>query len=304
MFTTLLQMVKLTRAHIGIAVLPSFILGSLFAVLLGNQMHILIFIWGFIIIFLLYAAASYINDYYDYDADKYNRQFGFSGGSGVLQHFPHLKQITKLTALGFIILSLMMTFVLAWMSSLSWWIVGYIAIGAFFIWFYSAPPFRFSYRNMSEIPHFIAGIMNTGWGYILVSRTLDFSVLIFSIPLALHLLNIILIFELPDREADIFGGKKNVIVNFGRQKSFFLISIISWFSTIYFLILAATNWYSEYINFWYVTALSLIPSLLSTYTYYKKPLEQQKATHYAIRNAISIIIFSNIVLIYFFFLQF
>jgi 1,4-dihydroxy-2-naphthoate polyprenyltransferase len=304
LLTTLLQMVKLTRAHIGIAVLPSFILGSLFAVLLGNEFNTLIFIWGFIIIFLMYSAASYINDYYDFEADKYNRQFGFSGGSGVLQQYPHLKNVTKNTALAFIFLSLILTVLLAWMSFLSYWIIGYIGIAAFFIWFYSAPPIRLSYRNMSEIPHFIAGIMNTCWGYILLTGRIDASIIIFAIPLSLHLLNVILIFEIPDREADIFGGKKNIIVNYGRQKSFLLISIIFWLSNLYFLLLAITGWYSHIINFWYITILSLIPSFLSTYTYVKKPLAQHNATRYAIKNAISIMFFSNILLIYFIYLLF
>lgn len=303
-FTYLLQMIKLTRAHIGIAVVPSFILGCLFALLLGYDFNPFIFIWGFIIIFLMYAAASYINDYYDFEADKYNRQFGFSGGSGVLQQYPNLKNMTKNTAVGFIILSLSLTILLSWMTSLPWWIIGYIAIGAFFIWFYSAPPLRFSYKSMSEIPHFIAGMMNTGWGYLLMTSKIDVQIMIFAIPLSLHLLNVILIFEIPDREADIFGGKKNIIVNYGRQKSFLLISIIFWLSTIYFFILALTNWYSSFINFWYVTILSLLPSLISSLTYVKNPTSQKNATRFAIQNAVTIIIFSNVLLVYFIYLIF
>ena len=73
-------MVKLTRAHIGVAVIPTFLLGYIFALILGFEFNIIIFLWGFFIIFLIYASASYINDYYDFEADQYNRQFGFSGG--------------------------------------------------------------------------------------------------------------------------------------------------------------------------------------------------------------------------------
>jgi 1,4-dihydroxy-2-naphthoate octaprenyltransferase len=298
------QMIKLTRAHIGIAVLPSFWLGSLFALVIGYEFNLLIFLWGFLIIFLIYASAAYINDYYDFDADKHNRQFGFSGGSGVLQKYPQLRKVTKYLAAGFIFISLILTAILALTTFIPVWSIGFIALGAFFSWFYSAPPIKFSYRGMSEFPHFIAGIMNTGWGYMLLTGNFDLTLLIFSIPLSLHLLNVILIFEIPDKEADIHGGKKNFIVNRGRQNSYFLISIIFWISTIYFVILALTKWYAEYINFWIIAAVSVFPTIVSTYTYLKKPLEQNIATKYAIRNALSLFTISIFFLGYFIVLQF
>ncbi len=302
--TYVFQMFKLTRAHIGLAVLPSFWLGSLFALVLGYDFNLMIFLWGFFIIFLIYASAAYINDYYDFEADKHNRQFGFSGGSGVLQKYPQLKNITKLLAFVFIILSLILTTLLALLTYIPIWSIGYIAIGGFFSWFYSAPPIRFSYRGMSEFPHFLAGLMNAGWGYILISGVIDLPIIIFALPLSLHLLNVILIFEIPDLEADINGGKKNFIVSRGRQKSYLLISIIFWISTFYFMVLAISGWYIEYINFSFITLISLIPSIFSTYTYFKKPIDQKLATKYAIRISLSLFFISIIMLFYFIYLQF
>ena len=154
--TNIIQMVKLTRAHIGIAVLPSFWLGSLFALVIGYEFNLFIFLIGFLIIFFLYSSASYINDYYDYDADKYNRQFGFSGGSGVLQKYPELKEPTRYLAFVFVALSLILTIILAFITFIPFWSIGFIGIGAFFSWYYSAPPIRLSYRGVGELPHFIA----------------------------------------------------------------------------------------------------------------------------------------------------
>lgn len=299
----IIQMIKLTRAHIGLVVLPSFLLGSLFALLLGFNFNFAIFIVGFIIIFLIYASASYINDYYDFNADMYNRQFGFSGGSGVLQKFPQLKKVTKWSAIIFILCSLVLTFILSLTTYIPYWSIGYIGLGAFFSYFYSAPPFRLSYRGFGEFPHFIAGIMNTGWGYLLFSGTLDLSVMIFAIPLSLHLLNVILIFEIPDREADIHGGKQNIIVNHGRKKSFLLVSIIFWFSTCYYILLALFGWYNEFINFWIPSILSLVPSIVVTQYYLKKQLIQKKPTRLAIHSALSLFIFSILFLLYFIYLQ-
>lgn len=297
-------MLKLTRAHIGIAVLPSFWLGSLFALVLGYDFNLVIFLWGFFIIFLIYASAAYINDYYDFEADKHNRQFGFSGGSGVLQNLPQLKKITKVLAFVFIILTLFLTTLLSLLTYIPIWSIGFIATGSFFSWFYSAPPIRLSYRGISEIPHFLAGLMNAAWGYILITGTIDLHLIIFALPLSIHLLNVILIFEIPDLEADKKGGKKNFIVTRGRQKSFLLISINFWISTFYLMVLAISGWYIEYINFWFLTLISIIPSIAATYTYFKKPIEQKLATKYAIRTALSLFFISTIMLFYFIYLQF
>lgn len=291
-------MIKLTRAHIGIAVLPSFWLGSLFALILGYNFNLIVFLTGFLIIFLIYASASYINDYYDYKSDQYNRQFGFSGGSGVLQKYSELRNITKYSAAGLIIFSLILTIFLSLTTFIPLWSIGYISIGAFFSWFYSAPPIKLSYRGMSEIPHFIAGFMNAGWGYLLITGHIDLSLVIFAFPLSLHLLNVILLFEIPDREADIHGEKRNFIVTHGRQTGYLLISVIFWISTIYYLILAIIDWYAQYINFWILTFISCMPSIFSTYFYLKKPLEQKRATKYAIRTALSLFSISIITLSY------
>jgi 1,4-dihydroxy-2-naphthoate octaprenyltransferase len=296
--------VKLTRGHIGIAVLPSFWLGTLFALVLGYEFNAFTFIIGFFIIFFIYASAAYINDYYDFTADQYNRQFGFSGGSGVLQKYPELKEITKYLAFGFIFISFSLSIFLAWTTFIPWWSIGYIAIGGFFSWFYSAPPIRLSYRGIGEIPHFIAGLMNAGWGYLLVTGTIDINLIVFAIPLALHLLNVILIFEIPDREADVHGGKSNFIVNHGRKKSFLLISMIFWITTCYYIILANYIWYASIINFWFIAFLSCVPSIISTYTYFKNEFKHIQATKLAIQNALSLFTFSIFILVYFLILQF
>lgn len=298
------QIVKLARMPIVLAVIPLFLIGVLFAWRTGAKFSVSNFLWGFSILFLIEIAASFANDYFDYHADKHNRQFGFSGGSGVLLKYPELRKMTKWLAFLFILISLLFTILLSFFTYIPIWSVAYIAIGGFFSWFYSSPPLRFSYRGFSEIPHFVAGIMNAGWGYLLIAGTINLNIIIFAIPLSLHLLNVIFIFELPDREADINGGKKNFIVKYGRQKSFLLISIIFWIATIYFIFLAILGWFSDIINFWLLALISLLPSIVSTYNYMIKPFEQKLATKYAIRTAISLFFISISISVYFIYLQF
>lgn len=301
LFNYIVQMIKLTRAHIGIAVLPSFWLGSLFALLLGYDFNFFIFSIGFIIIFCLYASASYINDYFDFEADKYNRQFGFSGGSGVLQKFPELKKPAKWMGIILIIIAFTLTGLLSLTTFIPVWTVGFIAIGAFLSYFYSAPPFKMAYRGTGEFPHFVAGILNAGWGYLLLTGTIDATIILFAIPLSIHLLTVILLFEIPDKEADIHGGKQNFIVKHGREKSYFLIMILFWLATLYFLFLAILGWNEMYINFWIPTIFSLLPSIVSTYYFFTK-YHERLATKIAIKTALSLFTFSSLFLLYTFFL--
>lgn len=302
--TYFMQMIKLTRAHIGVVVLPSFWLGCMFALLVGYSFNLSNFLIGFLIIFFLYASASYINDYYDFKSDQYNRQFGFSGGSGVLQQYPQLKKTTKNAAIGLNILALLLTIYLAWTTILPIWAIGFVGIGIFFSYFYSAPPIQMAYKGIGEFPHFIAGIMNTSWGYMLITGFLDLQIIIFSIPLSIHLLTVILLFEIPDREADIHGGKQNFIVNHGRKKSFRLITILFWSTTMYYTILSLAGWYDEFINFWLIAAISLVPSLFSTYFNLKSQFVKMQATKMAIKTALSLFTFSTTILVYFIILQF
>lgn len=297
--TYLVQFIKLTRAHIGIAVLPSFFLGTLFALILGYDFDPLIFFLGFIIIFLLYAAASYANDYFDFEADKYNQQFGFSGGSGVLQKHPQLKNIAKWGAITMLISALLLTTILAIFTYIPLWSIGFIGIGVFFTWFYSAPPIKLVYRGLSEIPHFIAGIMNTLWGYILITGFIDQPIISLSIPLSLYLLNIIFIFEIPDVEADIHGNKTNYIVKHGRRSGFFVITFIFWTTTLYFFLLGLTGLLDIKINFFLITIISLVPTLYSTYILYQNTWEKKEATRFAIRAAFTIFGVSIFLMIYF-----
>jgi 1,4-dihydroxy-2-naphthoate octaprenyltransferase len=98
-FIYLKQIIKLTRMPIVLAVLPIFFIGVLFALRSGASFSLVNFLWGFCILFIIEIAASFANDYYDYEADKNNRQFGFSGGSGVLLDYPELLPFAKWTSI-------------------------------------------------------------------------------------------------------------------------------------------------------------------------------------------------------------
>ncbi|MBN1860902.1 MAG: prenyltransferase [Candidatus Thermoplasmatota archaeon] len=281
------QIVKLARMPIVLAVIPIFLIGVLFAVRSGVDFSLVNFFWGFSILLIIEIAASFANDYYDYEADKHNRQFGFSGGSGVLLEYPKLLPFAKWASVTMFILALILTGLFIVVASLPLWVLGYIGVAVFFCWFYTAPPLRLVYRGLGEIPHLLAGIMFPGWGYLILTGTITSHLLIFAIPFGFLGLTVILNFEIPDREADIHGGKRNLVVMKGRYFSFITIFLLYLVTFLYFFILAVFGWFNDIINPWVITVLAFLPLAFSFLSVIKKTVSQDVATKYAIRNAIA-----------------
>ncbi len=281
------QIVKLARMPIVLAVIPIFLIGVLFALHTGAEFSLLNFLWGFGILFIIEIAASFANDYFDYEADKHNKQFGFSGGSGVLLHYPELRPFAKWTSISLMMLAILATIFFTWLASFPLWTIGYILVAVFFCWFYTAPPLKLVYRGLGELPHFLAGLMFPGWGYLLLTKTINLSVLIFAIPFGILGLTVIFNFEIPDREADIFGGKKNFIVRFDRPRSFMVINCLYFFAFCLFTIFALTDVLQLSLNAWIVTIFFFIPFVISLTPALKKNYTKETATPYAIRNAIA-----------------
>jgi 1,4-dihydroxy-2-naphthoate octaprenyltransferase len=281
------QLVKLARMPIVFAVIPLFLIGVLFALRTGAEFSLGNFLWGFSILFIIEIAASFANDYFDYEADKHNRQIGFSGGSGVLLEYPELLPFAKWASVCMFLLALLLTGFFIIISSVPFWALGYIGVAVFFCWFYTAPPLRLVYRGLGELPHLLAGVMFPGWGYFILTGTLTIDLLIFAIPFGLLGLTVILNFEIPDREADLHGGKQNLIVRKGRYFGFGTIFLLYLATLLYFMILIAVRWSENTLNLLMILLLCLIPVFVSSTALIKKPIQQQEATTYAIRNAVA-----------------
>lgn len=281
------QIITLARLPIVFAVIPTFLVGTFFALQQGVAFSLTKFLWGFSILFLIEIAASFANDYFDYESDKHNKQFGFSGGSGVLLKHPELLPFAKWASVVLFMTALALTVFFVIQQSYPLWAVGYIGVAVFFCWFYTAPPLRLVYRGLGELPHLLAGVMFPGWGYFILTGTLTVDVLIFSIPFGLLGLTVILNFEIPDRESDLHGGKQNLIVRKGRYFGFATVFTLYLATFLYFVILATLRWSENTLNILVILLLCLVPVFVSSTAVIKRPLQQQAATTYAIRNAVA-----------------
>jgi 1,4-dihydroxy-2-naphthoate octaprenyltransferase len=281
------QIVRLTRMPIVLAVVPVFLVGVIFALRMGAAFSLVHFLWGFGILFFIEIAASFANDYFDYEADKHNKQFGFSGGSGVLLNYPELLPFAKWASVIMFISAIVLTGIFVVISSFPLWGIGYIGLAVFFCWFYTAPPLRLVYRGLGELPHFLAGVMFPGWGYFILTGMITVDLLIFAVPFGLLGLTVILNFEIPDMEADINGGKRNLIVMKGRYFSFKIIFLLYLITFIYFFILAGLQWFKDIMNPWLITLIAFVPVCISFISIIKKAVQRDIATKFAIRNVIA-----------------
>lgn len=267
--------------------IPTFLVGTLFAILSGASFLLSNFLWGFTILVIIEIAASFANDYFDYETDKYNKQFGFSGGSGVLLGYPELRPFTKWASIALMLCALILTILLTWFASFPLWTIGYILVAVFFCWFYTAPPLKLVYHGLGELPHFLAAIMFPGWGYLLMTKTIDLSLLIFAVPFGILGLTVILNFEIPDREADIHGGKKNFVVRFDRPRSFLVINCLYFLACCLFVVFALADILKLSINLWVPAFFFFIPFIVSLRPALKNIQTKDTATAYTIRNAIA-----------------
>jgi len=171
---------------------------------------------------LLNTSVNLLNDYGDHLSgnDVFNKNFSqFSGGSRFIQE-------GKISARSYLIVGII-TLVMG--SSIGLYL-NYISrgnvililglIGAFSVLFYTIAPVRIGYRGVGEMTVGInLGILATAGSYYIQTHTLNLSVFLAGIPVALLISAILYINEFPDYEADRKAGKKTLVVLLGLKRA-------------------------------------------------------------------------------------
>ena len=154
----------------------------------------------------------------------------FEGGSSI-NIYSLIKEsfnVLFLTAIGFVLSLFTVAFVaftFFGMHPLIALLLGAIAI--FIGYFYTAKPFKWSYRGLGEIGiWFTCGWLATITGYYLQTGHLDAVATLASLPGATSVFLLILINEVPDIKSDKQFGKKNLAVRLGREKTGILYTVL------------------------------------------------------------------------------
>lgn len=282
------KIIELGKPQFTFGIFMYFLIGAGFALLLGAPFVLSKFIWGYLILFMASLAIHYANDYFDFDLDHYGTPTTFTGGSGILVENPELKDVSKRLAIFFISLSIIIgaLFTVVYSFPISFFL--FVLFGNFMVWFYSAPPIKFSYRRMGEIANIINGFIMPATGYFVMMGTINLPFIIFSIPLLFLQLAFTLGVEIPDIEGDKLGGKITWIVSKGREFGFKLMGIAAILVTVSFLIIPFSNLLPKSIDFRILALISLVSLSVGLVGYYKKPVDKESATKLATISVASV----------------
>jgi len=278
-----------------------FCAGALLALLLNAEFSFTKFIMGYAALFAAHLSVSYSNDFFDVEVDKFQEPTRFSGGTGVLVANPELRKFSKNFALALIGFSVILATIatIIFQLPLSFFLL--ILVGNLLGWYYSAPPFKLSYRGLSEFSTVLTGFIVPGIGYVILMGKLDLPFLIFALPLMLYELLFIINVEIPDIEADRAGGKKTLIVAHGREFGFIIGAIAALMATLIYFLMVQTNIYSSNINWVIIAIISLIPLCIGILSVIKKPINRNYAIKWVNYNILSLSIFIILINTYFIF---
>ena len=188
----------------------------------GTPIAMAPYLLGYLTLFLLEAATVFLNDWFDFDSDRRNRNAGlFTGGSRVLvdgrinrasmRKGIGLALLTAAAALAALLASAPAGAVSA--------IAGLYALFAVLALAYTAPPLQLSHRGFGELDvvlthsagAIMAGYVAQGGGW---SDSLPW---LLALPLGLSVLPSILLAGCPDRDADQAAGKRTLVVVLGKR---------------------------------------------------------------------------------------
>ena len=301
-FDKFLDILKLGRLIVHSSFLV-FLLGNLFAVILGATFDVYRFIFGYSIVFTAVLAVSYSNNYFDTSTDKYSIQTAFSGGSKILVEHPELLRLVKWIAIGLFGLSIILGFLFMVVFSYPITFLLMVILSNFLGWGYTSPPIKLVYRGLGELSTMIAaGFIIPGMGYFVAMGQIDASFVYIAIPFLMYGLAFSINFEIPDLNADIRVNKKTLIVRKGQSFGFILTGLLLFLATLSFLVIAQLKLISGVINFWLITLLSLVPLGFTIWSLMKNDTDQIFAIKLVTRNVSSMFFLIILINVYFFFL--
>jgi putative NADPH-quinone reductase/1,4-dihydroxy-2-naphthoate octaprenyltransferase len=199
----------------------AYTVGALLAAV-GAPLAMTPYLLGYLTLFLLEAATVFLNDWFDFDSDRINRNGGpFTGGSRVLVD-GRLDRTAMRQGIGLSILGAagaLTVLVGVAPAAPAGSTATIYAIFALLALAYTVPPLKFSHRGFGELDvaltHSAGAIMA---GYVVQGGNWTESApWLLALPLGLAVLPSILLAGCPDRTADQAVGKRTLVVKLGPQ---------------------------------------------------------------------------------------
>ena len=208
-------------------VLP-FLLGGVIAWSRGALIDIAVLLLSSLAVFCIMLMTFLLNEYYDYATDAANRDYHrLSGGSRVLPLGLVPRRRVLIVAHIFLALAAGIGLLLYLHFDTGPLTIPLGAVAIFTGYFYTAGPFRWSYRGVGEITiAFSCGWLATVTGYYLQAGRIDTVATLASLPGSVSVFLVILMNEIPDVKSDTASGKNNLTVRLGGGKAGVLYAVL------------------------------------------------------------------------------
>ena len=215
--TSLLSWLALFRLGATARGVLPFLLGGVIAWSRGAFIDIAVLLLSSLAVFCVMLMTFLLNEYYDYATDAANKDYHrLSGGSRILPLELVPRRSVLIAAHVFLALAVGIG-LLIYLYFHTGPLTIPLGAGAIFIgYFYTAGPFRWSYRGAGEIAiAFSCGWLATVTSYYLQAGRIDAVASLASLPGSISVFLVILMNEIPDIRSDTASGKNNLAVRLG-----------------------------------------------------------------------------------------
>jgi 1,4-dihydroxy-2-naphthoate octaprenyltransferase len=224
-FTRVFTWLVITRAPFLTAIIVPVLAGAAWVSYAGlvTPFPWLLFVLTLLAGISMHIAANTFNDYFDWKSgtDQLNNSYflPYSGGSRSIELGLITEKALFRVALVALLISGGLGITLAYLSSP--WVLLIGALGAFFSYFYTAPPLRLAARyGLGELSIFLNfGPLPTLGAVVAMTGILSWDAALVGIPIGLLTTAILWINQFPDEEGDRAAGKNNLVVVLGKANA-------------------------------------------------------------------------------------
>ncbi len=233
---------QIIRAPFLFAILVPLFIGTITSISITGKFNFIGFLFACFIGLSLHISTNVYNDIHDTRnrADNLeSKKSAFSGGSGILVDFPYLeKKMLIIARLGIVFGFIGSFFMLFLVETFLWpYVIFVYLMSAFLSKYYTAEPFKFSYRGLGEIV-VIFGFGNLAILLSSLGQNLGPHPIIMALMPLTGLMTLFLVWmgQIVDLPTDIKAGKMGLVSRIGKVKSYYVLVFIHLFSVFYAIV--------------------------------------------------------------------
>ncbi|MCS7252665.1 MAG: 1,4-dihydroxy-2-naphthoate octaprenyltransferase [Armatimonadota bacterium] len=217
-----IRFMQIVRAPFFTATISPVLMGTALAWRLEGKFDIVLFLMALLAMLFLHAAANMLNDYFDHlsgtdwlaNPIRLSAVASLTGGGRAIQDGIVQPQEMLLYGLSSLLIGISLGIWLVVLVGLPLLLIG--ALGAFFAFFYTAPPIKLAHRGLGEFAVGMSfGVLSVLGSYFVQTGNLDWRVALASLPVASLITAVLWVNEIPDAPYDKAVGKLNLVVRLG-----------------------------------------------------------------------------------------